>query len=942
MAASYGGTAGSPVPAPKTVGGNGGIGGTGNAVTVTSNGTVFTTGALSDGIFAQSVGGGGGNGGFSVGAGLSYKGDSDVDSVGGNGGSGNTAGQVSVTASATAGSSPAGYSVVTQGDNSVGILAQSIGGGGGEGGFSIAASLSAGGDANGSTIGGSGGSGGNSLNGCTAGTGCTSASAGYVPAVTVTDTGSISTAGRNSSAIEAQSVGGGGGDGGFSIGVAGTTKDDSTSNLQTVGGNGGAAGNGADVVVMANATANATATISTAGDLSYGILAQSVGGGGGNGGFAIAGSLSTSGGAAANATGGGGTGGGDGGNVAVTMGGSISTGTASFVGGVFQNSTSGEGSIGILAQSIGGGGGSGGFSGGLALGLSDDGTTNTTGGNGGPGGSGATVAVTTLAGASITTYGDNASGILAQSVGGGGGNGAFSIGAAFSDSNGKSATNTVGGEGGVGGTGGDVTVTNAAAITTYGLMSNGIVAQSIGGGGGSGGFAVSGSLSLGGDAASNTTGGNGGTGQDAGTVTVTNTGNIAGRPSGQHRHPGAVDRRRRRQWRICAAASISRPAGRRRTTRSAGRARAAATATRSASPTPRRSLRSATRSSGIVAQSIGGGGGNGGFSISRRRLDAGHVVDAVGRWRGRRGRCRRQRHRAVQRGGEFDCVDHDTRRSGLRHSRPVGRRRRRQWRLRHLRFAVDQLRSGSRCDRRQRRGRRQRGHGVGHGGRLDLDRYGDLRQRCFSELDQRRRVGRHSRAVDRRRRRQWRLFRRSRARAWRRYNNKHDGRHGRGRRQRLYVSVTTLAGASIVTYGDNASGILAQSVGGGGGNGAFSIGAAFAESNGKSATNTVGGDGGGGGTGGDVTVDNAAAITTYGLMSNGISRAVDRRRRRQWRLCRFGLAVARRRCGVEHDGRRWRHRSGRRHGDGHQHRQYSNRAGRKRRHFGAVDRRRRW
>ncbi len=92
-----------------------------------------------------------------------------IDSVGGDGGSGNTAGQVSVTASATAGSSHAGYSVMTQGDNSVGILAQSIGGGGGEGGFSIAASLSAGGDANGSTIGGSGGTGGDSLNGCTLG-----------------------------------------------------------------------------------------------------------------------------------------------------------------------------------------------------------------------------------------------------------------------------------------------------------------------------------------------------------------------------------------------------------------------------------------------------------------------------------------------------------------------------------------------------------------------------------------------------------------------------------------------------------------------------------------------------------------------------------------------------------------------------------------------------
>ena len=70
-------------------------------------------------------------------------------------------------------------------------------------------------------------------------------------------------------------------------------------------------------------------------------------------------------------------------------------------------------------------------------------------------------------------------------------------------------------------------------IATFGLMSNGILAQSVGGGGGNGGFAVSGALSLGGDAAANTTGGSGGTGQDAGTVMVTNTGNIQVGAGGQ-------------------------------------------------------------------------------------------------------------------------------------------------------------------------------------------------------------------------------------------------------------------------------------------------------------------------------------------------------------------------------------------------------------------------
>jgi hypothetical protein len=69
-------------------------------------------------------------------------------------------------------------------------------------------------------------------------------------------------------------------------------------------------------------------------------------------------------------------------------------------------------------------------------------------------------------------------------------------------------------------------VKNAAAITTFGILSNGIIAQSVGGGGGNGGFAISGSLSLGGDASSNATGGNGGAGGNAGTVMVVNTGAI--------------------------------------------------------------------------------------------------------------------------------------------------------------------------------------------------------------------------------------------------------------------------------------------------------------------------------------------------------------------------------------------------------------------------------
>ncbi len=160
---------------------------------------------------------------------------------------------------------------------SVGILAQSIGGGGGNGGFAGSLTFSSGGQATTNAVGGQG------------------AGSGNGNTVSVTNAASIATAGSQSIGIFAQSVGGGGGNGGFSIAAGGTTQD--TSSSQTVGGSGGAAGAGGDVTVQSNATANSTASITTRGDLAYGILAQSVGGGGGNGGFAIAGSVSTSAGA---------------------------------------------------------------------------------------------------------------------------------------------------------------------------------------------------------------------------------------------------------------------------------------------------------------------------------------------------------------------------------------------------------------------------------------------------------------------------------------------------------------------------------------------------------------------------------------------------------------------------------------------------------------------
>src|SRR5581483_10414272 len=122
----------------------------------------------------------------------------------------------------------------------------------------------------------------------------------------------------------------------------------------------------------------------------------------------------------------------------------------------------------------------------------------------------------------IQTTGDMASGILAQSVGGGGGNGGFAIQGSFAKGDDSTAnTNSVGGSGGNGGTGGTVQVFNHGAISVSGAMADGIIAESVGGGGGNGGFAVSAALSNS-KATTNSVGGSGGKGGLAQEVDVTN------------------------------------------------------------------------------------------------------------------------------------------------------------------------------------------------------------------------------------------------------------------------------------------------------------------------------------------------------------------------------------------------------------------------------------
>ncbi len=528
------------------IGGSGADGGDGNDVTVHNKGTVGTSGKFSDGVVAQSTGGGGGLGGFDVTAALSTGAGLSVG-VGGGGGGGGDSGAVELSS---------WTSVSTSGNHSNGLVAQSVGGGGGHGGFS--ADLSASADASiGIGVGGSGGSGGdagessltseghistegNHANAVLAqsvggggGNGGFSAtlavsesfnvsvsvggrggSGGDASAVTATSKGSLTTKGSHASGVVAQSIGGGGGNGGFSLSLSGSGEGGDIP--VSVGGGAGSGGKAKSVTVSNDGN------ISTEGDHSYGILAQSLAGGGGNGGFSISGSLAIGDGAEIPVSVGGG--GGDGHSasaVKVDSIGNIKTGTAD----------KGRHSAGILAQSIGGGGGNAGFSVSAGVVTGEDGGNIgvSVGGKGGTGSKGGTVDVTSKG--DISTILGGSPGIQAQSVGGGGGNGGFS--ANFDGSQYGNIGVSVGGAGGSGNDGSKVTVDNTGKIVTTGKQSYGISAQSIGGGGGHGGFSLSGSFSK----ATNVTvavGGSGGGGGDGGKVEVKQSGSISTEGNSSH------------------------------------------------------------------------------------------------------------------------------------------------------------------------------------------------------------------------------------------------------------------------------------------------------------------------------------------------------------------------------------------------------------------------
>ena len=304
--------------------------------------------------------------------------------------------------------------------------------------------------------------------------------------VGVTTSEVLSTSGAMSNAVLAQSIGGGGGSGGNSISVSASFGTKAARSLSTsIGGSGRSAGHGGAVSV------SAADQIRTAGQFSVGIAAQSIGGGGGIGGNSESATAAISSGKQSDepnkspggktvtvSVGGNGGNGGDGGAIEITNGAAITT--------------QGDISVGILAQSVGGGGGAGGHADSIFLTgssktpVKDDGIGFSLdhlkslelalGGNGGHGGDGGAVKVTHRY-QPLTTYGDGAAAILAQSIGGGGGIAAAADRLTFLKDG------RVGGHA-TAGHGSSVTVDTVSSISTSGLFASGIIAQSLGGGGG--------------------------------------------------------------------------------------------------------------------------------------------------------------------------------------------------------------------------------------------------------------------------------------------------------------------------------------------------------------------------------------------------------------------------------------------------------------------------
>jgi hypothetical protein len=460
-------------------------------VLVEQDGTVSTEGFQAIGVLAQSIAGGGGQGGAATATanpGLfdGYNGTLQfgaVVAVGGQGGDGHNGGAVTVANTGT--TQTAGY-------GAHGVMAQSIAGGGGHGADGTADVTS--------TI------------GLGASVGNHSGTAGDGGSVTVNHLGTLATTGGAASALVAQSISGGGGYGStghdrklltgtpgvgvlplhldFTLGVN-LNIDDSS--------NGGAV-----TINSGTAVPNApTPTVSTQGDFGYGLAAQSIGAGGGTAvstfgtdtgawaDFSSSVPILKSGTSVQSAQGitlGALTGRGEGGVVNLFVYDTqITTGVSGTAG-------TGFAAYGVLAQSIGGGGGVANVDTAAAKGTIALGNTSASSSSGGHG---QTVTLQS-GGGFVTTVGEAAHGVVLQSIGGGGGVAAVGSSRAFNgtEPTGQEVNMTLGSRDSWG-AGQTVTYNGDANVTTSGDQAFGVVAQSIGGGGGIAVSQQSGTVALG-------------------------------------------------------------------------------------------------------------------------------------------------------------------------------------------------------------------------------------------------------------------------------------------------------------------------------------------------------------------------------------------------------------------------------------------------------------
>ncbi|WP_458789637.1 beta strand repeat-containing protein [Yoonia sp. MH D7] len=592
-----------------SIGGNAGVAGDGGVVTLNGSGSadVETRGADSTGVLLQSVGGGGGNGGFaiSVAAAAGPVAGGISVGLGGDGGAGGAGGTVTNS----------GYDgkIITRGTRSNGMVMQSIGGGGGNGGLSVTAAAAL-------SIGASGS--------VTVGVGGEGASGGAGGTVNATNTADVETFGTFSDAMVVQSIGGGGGNGGGAISASIGFSGGASAGINVgVGGNGGAASAGGSVTLVTNGD-----LIRTAERGSQGVVVQSIGGGGGNGGYAIAAGANFAAGAAATVTvglGGKAGGGGVGGTVSAVIGADVLTGT---------DATSTD-SGGVVIQSIGGGGGTGGFS--VSAGISGaggaaGGVNVGLGGSGGSGGSGGLISRAEVNG-DVTTLGDRSGGVLVQSIGGGGGNGGFSVSATVAGAGAAAGTIGVGlgGRGGAGGAGGVVNANINGDVSTSGAQSAGVVTQSIGGGGGNGGFNVTANAAGAGTGAAAIGVGLGGQGGGAGngntvdaivTGTVTTRGDAAtgilAQSIGGSGGSGGFNVTASLSGAGTGAVAVGVGLG--------GNGGVAANAAKVTLRSDETVMTQGHSASGVVAQSIGGGGGAGGFNVTANLGAAGTGAGAIG------------------------------------------------------------------------------------------------------------------------------------------------------------------------------------------------------------------------------------------------------------------------------------------------------------------------